>query len=91
MGLAVSEPAAGRDAARKRAIARVVQEVAGYLGNTPAVARASYIDPRIVELYEEGRTIASALGELGKDCDFGDLATRDHAEKAVVKLLARQA
>ncbi len=30
-------------------------------------------------------------GELGKDCDFGDLATRDHAEKAVVKLLARQA
>src|SRR5439155_683428 len=90
-GLAVSEPAAGRDAARKRAIARVVQEVAGYLGNTPAVARASYIDPRIVELYEEGRTIASALGELGKDCDFGDLATRDHAEKAVVKLLARQA
>jgi len=91
VGLAVSEPAAGRDAARKRAIARVVQEVAGYLGNTPAVARASYIDPRIVELYEEGRTIASALGELGKDCDFGDLATRDHAEKAVVKLLARQA
>ena len=91
VGLAVSERAAGRDAARKRAIARVVQEVAGYLGNTPAVARASYIDPRIVELYEEGRTIASALGELGKDCDFGDLATRDHAEKAVVKLLARHA
>jgi DNA topoisomerase IB len=91
VGLAVSERAAGRDAARKRAIARVVQEVAGYLGNTPAVARASYIDPRIIELYEEGRTIASALGELGKDCDFGDLATRDHAEKAVVKLLARRA
>jgi DNA topoisomerase IB len=91
VGLAVSEPAAGRDAARKRAVARVVQEVAGYLGNTPAVARASYIDPRIIELYEEGRTIASALGELGKDCDFGDLATRDHAEKAVVKLLARPA
>jgi DNA topoisomerase IB len=91
VGLAVSERAAGHEAARRRAIARVVQEVAGYLGNTPAVARASYIDPRIVELYEEGRTIAAALGELGKDCDFGDLATRDHAEKAVVKLLARHA
>jgi DNA topoisomerase IB len=91
VGLAVSERAAGREASRKRAIARVVKEVADYLGNTPAVARASYIDPRIVEQYEEGRTIASALGELGKDCDFGDLATRDHAEKAVLRLLARRA
>ena len=91
VGLAVSESAAGREAGRKRAIARVVREVADYLGNTPAVARASYIDPRVVEQYEEGRTIASALGELGKDCDFGDLATRDHAEKAVLRLLARHA
>jgi len=91
VGLAVSESAAGREAGRKRAIARVVREVADYLGNTPAVARASYIDPRIIERYEEGRTIASALGELGKDCDFGDLATRDHAEKAVLRLLARRA
>ena len=69
VGLAVSESAAGHEAARTRAIARVVREVAGYLGNTPAVARASYIDPRVIDLYEKGRTIASALGELGKDCD----------------------
>jgi DNA topoisomerase I len=75
--------------ARKRAIARVVREVADYLGNTPAVARASYIDPRIIELYEDGSTIASVLGDLGKNCDFGDLATRGRAETAVVKLLAR--
>jgi DNA topoisomerase IB len=91
VGLAVSERAAGHEASRKRAIARVVKEVADYLGNTPAVARASYIDPRIIEQYEAGRTIAAALGELGKDCDFGDLATRDHAEKAVLRLLARPA
>jgi DNA topoisomerase IB len=91
VGLAVSKSAAGREAGRKRAIARVVREVADYLGNTPAVPRASYIDPRVVEQYEEGRTIAAALGELGKDCDFGDLATRDHAEKAVLRLLARHA
>ena len=76
VGLAVSEPAASSEAASKRAVARVVQEVAEYLGNTPAVARASYIDPRVIELYQDGRTIASALGELGQDCDFGDLATR---------------
>jgi DNA topoisomerase IB len=89
VGLAVSEGASGSDAARKRAIARVVREVADYLGNTPAVARASYIDPRIIELYEDGSTIASVLGDLGKNCDFGDLATRGRAETAVVKLLAR--
>ena len=83
--------ASGSDAARKRAIARVVREVADYLGNTPAVARASYIDPRVIELYEDGHTIASVLGDLGKNCDFGDLATRGRAESAVVKLLARHA
>jgi DNA topoisomerase IB len=87
VGLAVSERADG-ESARKRAVARVVREVAGYLGNTPAVARASYIDPRVIRSYEEGRTIASALGDLGRDTDFGDLATRGRAESAVLKLLA---
>ena len=87
VGLAVSERA-GTDAARTRAIARMVSEVAGYLGNTPAVARASYIDPRVIRCYENGQTIAAALGDLGKDSDFGDLATRGRAERAVLKLLA---
>ena len=50
--------------------------------------RASYIDPHVIELYENGFTIASVLGDLGKNCDFGDLATRGRAETAVVKLLA---
>lgn len=75
------------ETARKRAIARVVREVAGYLGNTPAVARASYIDPRVIARYEEGATIAGALGDLGRDSDFGDLATRGRVEGAVLKLL----
>jgi DNA topoisomerase IB len=87
VGLAVSDRADG-EAARQRAAARVVREVADYLGNTPAVARASYIDPRVIERYEQGRTIAAALGDLGKDSDFGDLATRGRAESAVLKLLA---
>jgi DNA topoisomerase IB len=87
VGLAVSERADSSETARKRAIARVVQEVADYLGNTPAVARASYIDPRVIDLYTDGHTIASALGELGKDSQFGDLATRGRAEKAVLNLL----
>jgi DNA topoisomerase IB len=64
------------EAARKRAIARVVTEVADYLGNTPAVARASYIDPRVIRHYENGPTVAVVLGDLGdlgRDSGFGDL------------------
>ena len=76
---------------RKKQVTACVKQVARRLGNTPAIARSSYIDPRVIERYEQGRTIASVLGDLGKGCDFGDLATRDHAEKAVLKLLARQA
>ncbi|MGC4954596.1 DNA topoisomerase IB [Actinomadura citrea] len=92
VGLAVSVRAgdgdAGRrDAARNRAVVRVVKEVASYLGNTPAVARASYIDPRIVDLYEEGTTIAPALGRLGVDVAEGELATQGPAEQAVLDLL----
>ena len=88
VGLAVSVRAAESPTARKRAIARVVQEVAAYLGNTPAVARGSYIDPRVIARYEEGVTIASALPDLGKGQEFGDAATHGRAERAVLKLLS---
>ncbi|MEU8799064.1 DNA topoisomerase IB [Spirillospora sp. NPDC048819] len=77
----------GSETARKRAVVRVVKEVASYLGNTPAVARASYIDPRIIDLYEEGRTIAPALGKLGVETAEGELATQGPAERAVLDLL----
>jgi DNA topoisomerase IB len=87
VGLAVSRSAARSRAARKRAVARAVQEVAGYLGNTPAVARASYIDPRIITLYEEGVTIAPVLADLGEGQHFGDVATKGPAERAVLRLL----
>lgn len=42
---------------RTRAIAQAMREVASVLGNTPAVARASYVDPRIIDLFESGVTI----------------------------------
>lgn len=66
------------------------REVCGYLANTPAVARSSYIDPRVIERYEEGRTIARALGDLGRGLDFGELSTRGGAERAVLQLLRRR-
>jgi DNA topoisomerase IB len=87
VGLAVSTSAADSDTARRRAVARVVREVADYLGNTPAVARASYIDPRIIVLYEHGVTIRSALGDLGASSGFGGLATQGPVESAVLKML----
>jgi DNA topoisomerase IB len=55
--LAVSGLAQGTKTGRKRAINRAVKEVAYYLGNTPAVARASYIDPRVFDRFRDGRTI----------------------------------
>ena len=46
---------------RKRAITRAVKEVAHYLGNTPAVCRASYIDPRVFDAYRAGLVISPLL------------------------------
>jgi DNA topoisomerase IB len=89
VGLAVSEGADTSESARKRAVARMVQEVSSYLGNTPAVARASYIDPRIISLYERGITIAPMLAELGQGQEFGDVATNGQAEQAVLTLLTK--
>jgi DNA topoisomerase I len=52
-------------AARKRAVSGAMKEVAEYLGNTPTVARASYVDPRVVDLFSDGTTVAPVLTELG--------------------------
>jgi DNA topoisomerase-1 len=41
----------------KRVVAAVVRRVAEQLGNTPSVARASYISPAVIEQYMDGRTI----------------------------------
>ena len=38
-----------------------MKEVAEELGNTPAVARSSYVDPRVIEGYESGLTIAAGV------------------------------
>ncbi len=56
--LAESDEPGDTKASRKRAVAATMREVAEYLGNTPALARSSYVDPRVVDAYEEGHTIA---------------------------------
>jgi DNA topoisomerase IB len=87
VGLAVSTTAPTSTAARKRAVNRAVGEVAHYLGNTPAVARSAYIDPRVIDKYNDGVTIARALDQLGADVDIGQPATRGAVESAVLRLL----
>jgi DNA topoisomerase IB len=84
LGLAVS-PVPDTKTARKRAVTRVVKEVAHYLGNTPAVARASYIDPRTFERYADGLTIAGALPQLAEGDD--GTAIQGDVEDAVLELL----
>jgi DNA topoisomerase IB len=87
VALAVSGPAAAKGTKRshKLAINRAVKEVAGYLGNTPAVARASYIDPRVFDRFEGGLTIGGVLADLGEDGDLGSI--HGAAEEAVLDLL----
>ncbi|GAA1635984.1 DNA topoisomerase IB [Nonomuraea maheshkhaliensis] len=88
VGLAVSRQARkhGRTG-KQRAVTRVMREVAEYLGNTPTVARASYVDPRVVAAYDRDRTITAALTELGADADFGQLATAGRVEQATIELI----
>ncbi|MER7759649.1 DNA topoisomerase IB [Streptomyces sp. NPDC097619] len=87
VALAVSTRTGDTDRARDKAVARAVREVSEYLGNTPAVCRSSYIHPRVIERYAQGRTIARALGELGEDGAFGRPATQGPVERAVLHLL----
>jgi len=73
---------------RKRAVARAVKEVSHYLGNTPAVCRASYIDPRVIDRYNGGLTIAGVLGEIADTGAVGELPIHQPVvEKAVLDLL----
>lgn len=41
----------------RRTVAAVMRAVAEKLGNTPAVARSSYVSPAVIEQYLDGRTI----------------------------------
>jgi DNA topoisomerase-1 len=59
--LAASEEPGDTKASKRRAVKAAVGEVAEYLGNTPTIAKNSYIDPRVIDLYENGTTIDPAL------------------------------
>lgn len=87
---AVSLAADGREAvskrARKRAMDGAVKGVAEVLGNTPAVARRAYIDPRVFDRYLSGWTIGGALDRIGT-LRGPDDRRRTRLEHAVLDLL----
>ena len=87
VGLATSLPASTSPTASKRAVAQVVRDVARYLGNTPAICRSSYIDPRVIEYYQDGVTIVDDLDAFGACAAPGSLATQGPIENAVLALL----
>ncbi|CCH17438.1 DNA topoisomerase IB [Micromonospora lupini] len=75
--LAAADPARSVTA-RRRAVAAVMRAVAELLGNTPTVARTSYVDPRVVDLYHDN-TVAPV--------DPG--APREEVERVVLELLEK--
>ena len=46
-----------KTSARKRAVSRAMVDAAAVLGNTPSIARKSYVDPRLLDHFAAGETI----------------------------------
>jgi DNA topoisomerase I len=77
------EPAPESEAAARRTIAAAVESVAAALGNTPAVCRRSYIDPRVFDRYRDGATIEPLprSGEISP-------RVRSRVERRVLELIS---
>jgi DNA topoisomerase I len=98
--LAANGTGASTKTARQRAINQAADTVAEVLGNTRAVARRAYIDPRIFDRYLSGWTIGPAVAnatELDALHDRGrrrlelavvDLLEDDHDSAAVTRIAA---
>ncbi|ADB74800.1 DNA topoisomerase IB [Geodermatophilus obscurus] len=72
--------------ARKRVLKEAYERVSETLGNTPAVCKASYVDPRVVDRFENGDTVAHALHEAAEAPD--DRTAQQVLEQAVCQLLS---
>ena len=88
-GLARHDPAEARSQ-RSRAIAvnAVVRDVADTLGNTPAVCRSAYIDPRVIDRWAKGDTVAAVALQADADPDRWSVDERRAIEGAVGELLS---
>jgi DNA topoisomerase I len=76
--------------ATRRAISQAVKRVSEYLGNTPSVCRASYIDPRVIDGFEHGTTLRlrRIVHTVPSEAGEGEVPVLDErVERAVLKLL----
>jgi DNA topoisomerase I len=87
MALSIEAQENGSKPPTKRAVTKAAKVVAGFLGNTPAVARSSYIDPRVVDRYRSGWTITPALEERDDAYGLGRESSRRLIEEAVIDLI----
>jgi len=71
---------------RKKMVTVCVQKVARKLGNTPAIARSSYIDPRVIASFVETNDLAK-VKQTVRDVGSGSYLSSD--ERCVLKLLER--
>ncbi|MCO7240089.1 MULTISPECIES: DNA topoisomerase IB [unclassified Aeromicrobium] len=81
---ALSSSDASTKTARKKSVAAAMREVAEHLGNTPAVARSSYVDPRVVDLFGDGVVVAGGHRPVAP----GEPVSRT-LEKQVLELLGK--
>lgn len=82
--LAASDEPGDTAASRKRAVVAATREVAEYLGNSPVVARSSYVDPGVLDAYDEGTTIRAAANRKHP----GPAERQAALERATLRLLA---
>ena len=73
--------------ARQKAARGAVKAVSEYLGNTPAVCRKSYIDPKLLDRFDAGETIGAALDSLADTPNMNDRTVREAIESAVIDLI----
>jgi DNA topoisomerase-1 len=82
------QPADG-DRASKRNVVEAIRETADLLGNTPAVARRSYVHPAVLEAYLDG-DVQSALVEAAEEQETPPMTATAAEERAVVRLLRQR-
>ena len=69
-----------------------MREVAEALGNTPAVARSAYVDPRVVDAYRDGLTIGAAVRRAARVRNSDERqGILEHGTARLIRKVARQA
>jgi DNA topoisomerase-1 len=77
------------EAQAKRNVLRAVEEVAEWLGNTPAVSRKSYVHPAVIDAYLDGDVVRAARRSADRKLR-DDLDRLEPQEAAVLALLGRR-